>query len=129
MIAQGVLEEQASGEGGGMMNGTTASIAFDIPGLEEATAFIRSRYLVDSILIFGSFARGDARVDSDIDICVTLQRTEKRILDIMVDLHAGLSAILERSIDVVVYDKKVFDERREAGASFEKTIAAEGIAV
>ncbi|MCX7023430.1 MAG: nucleotidyltransferase domain-containing protein [Spirochaetes bacterium] len=111
------------------MSGSTPSILVDIPGMAEAAAFIRSRYLVDSIYIFGSFARGEARVDSDIDICVTLLRAEKRILDIMVDLHAGLSAILERSIDVVVYDKKVFDERREAGASFEKTIAAEGIAV
>ena len=57
---------------------------------------------------------------------MTLQRAEKRIVDIMVDLHAGVSAILERPIDVVVYDKKVFDDRREAGASFEKTLSMNG---
>lgn len=111
------------------MKGTIKSLVADISSFEEATAFIRSRYPVDSIYVFGSVARGEADEGSDIDICVTIQRAEKRILDIMVDLHSGLSGILERPIDVVVYEKKVFDERREAGATFEKTIVAEGITV
>lgn len=51
--------------------------------------------------IFGSFARGEESVKSDVDILIEFQG-EKSLLD-LVALQNELSRILNRKVDVVTY--------------------------
>lgn len=52
--------------------------------------------------IFGSFARGEEREDSDLDILVELKKG-KSLLD-LVALKLELEEVLKRDIDVVTYN-------------------------
>lgn len=52
--------------------------------------------------IFGSFARGEEREDSDLDILVELKKG-KSLLD-LVALKLELEEVLKRRIDVVTYN-------------------------
>ena len=101
----------------------------DVAGFEEALNDIRGRYDVDRILLFGSLARGQDDTDSDIDICVILNSRSERTLVIAREIRLSLFHRLDRAIDVLVYDKPTFEERRDAGASLERTISREGVAV
>jgi predicted nucleotidyltransferase len=78
------------------------SVLADVPGLEAA-------------FIFGSFARGDARPDSDIDLFVYGDRIPdgavgKALLD--------ASLVLDRPIDAKRYDSPTFRRDARPGASF-----------
>ena len=50
--------------------------------------------------VFGSFARGDAREDSDVDVFVEFE-DEKRTYDNFFALHELLETILGRRVDLV----------------------------
>ena len=60
--------------------------------------------------VFGSFARGEEKEDSDLDILVEL-REDKSLLD-LVALKLDLQEILKREIDVVTYNA-IYPEIRE----------------
>lgn len=72
------------------------------PTLEEISEKARpvfEKYGVTRARIFGSFARGDARPDSDIDILITAPPTMS--LFGYMDFKDQLEAELGRSVDVV----------------------------
>jgi predicted nucleotidyltransferase len=50
--------------------------------------------------VFGSFARGQAREDSDVDVYVEFD-DEKRTYDNFFALHELLESVLERRVDLV----------------------------
>lgn len=95
--------------------------------LKNALEDIRSNYDIDKIIIFGSHARGEESSESDIDLCILLNSRKERILEITRKIRLSLFHRLHRSFDILVYDKDNFDERRDAGASFEKTVSREGL--
>lgn len=57
-------------------------------------------YPVERAYVFGSFARGDARPESDIDILVDLDRSKPFGLG-FVDMQQKLEELLGRKVDVV----------------------------
>ena len=67
--------------------------------LRECLPEIREKYGVTSIGVFGSFARGDAGPDSDIDIIVELGRP---IGWELVDLSDYLESRLHHKVDLVI---------------------------
>jgi len=74
------------------------------------------RYEVDKAAIFGSYARGEAAVGSDIDILVKF-RGEKSLLD-LAGLKIELEETLKREVDLLTYDslnplikKRILDEQ------------------
>ena len=67
--------------------------------LRECLPEIREKYGVTSIGVFGSFARGDAGPESDIDIIVELGRP---IGWELVDLSDYLESRLHHKVDLVI---------------------------
>lgn len=63
---------------------------------------ILKRYDVIRAAIFGSFATGDYKEDSDIDILVEF-RGEKSLLD-LAGLKIELEELLKRGVDVLTYN-------------------------
>ncbi|MEI6287866.1 MAG: nucleotidyltransferase domain-containing protein [Bacillota bacterium] len=71
---------------------------------------ISNKYSLDSITLFGSKARGDDNLDSDIDLLVLLNQTvttpiEEAIFDMAYEQELAHSSI----IGIIVYDKTVWD--------------------
>jgi predicted nucleotidyltransferase len=100
-----------------------------IKGFSESIDLIKTRFNVFAIYIFGSRARGDVKPDSDLDICVLLEDSSVRPLDAMREIRLALCDLLRMPLDILVYRKDRFMERRDAGASLERAIDREGIAV
>jgi predicted nucleotidyltransferase len=58
---------------------------------------------VDKLGLFGSYARGDAQDDSDIDILVVFSKKKKNF-DNFMDLSFLLEDILEHKVDLITAD-------------------------
>lgn len=63
---------------------------------------ILKRHAVKRAAIFGSFARGDARAKSDVDILVEYKTKNKSLFD-LVELKSDLEDTLDRKVGVVTY--------------------------
>jgi predicted nucleotidyltransferase len=81
-----------------------AAAAVKIPTVAELKVIIApilKRYGVRKAGIFGSFARGEARADSDLDLLVEPARDGPlyKIIDLKIEIEEALS----RKVDVVTY--------------------------
>lgn len=61
------------------------------------------KHAVKKAAIFGSFARGEAKAKSDVDILIEYKSKNKSLFD-LVDLKSDLEEILDRKVDVVTYN-------------------------
>jgi len=62
---------------------------------------LTERFTVKRIGIFGSFARGEEKAESDIDIIVKL---DEQTFDHYMDLKFRLEEVLQRPVDLVIAD-------------------------
>jgi Predicted nucleotidyltransferases len=63
--------------------------------------------------LFGSFARGEQRSDSDIDILVSFDKSAKVGLLRHADILLGLQKLLNRNVDLVPVGARYPEGRRE----------------
>lgn len=68
--------------------------------LKERDDEIRSKFHVSSIGVFGSFARGEGRKESDVDVLVEFEEGFKTF-DNFMDLKYYLEDIFLRNVDLV----------------------------
>ncbi|MDR1332130.1 MAG: nucleotidyltransferase domain-containing protein [Tannerella sp.] len=66
--------------------------------------YFRSERRVSHAWTFGSFARGDSRPDSDIDIMVEMKTDKRYTLYDLFDIQHQLEKLLCRKIDLVEKD-------------------------
>src|SRR5438067_1986462 len=78
----------------------------------------------DRIILFGSWARGDARPDSDIDLLVIAPSIEPRYRR-SVPLYGALSHIIA-PMDIIVYSPDEVEDWREVPQAFVTTAIREG---
>ena len=81
------------------------------------------------VLLFGSRGRGDARADSDVDLCFIYERLESRNAEVMEELSLSLFGHKFLPVDLLVYDEATFSSRAARPNSFESVIEAEGVGV
>lgn len=79
-----------------------------------------------SIILFGSYAKNLETNDSDMDICVITEEN-KNPFDIMTALRLKLFDELNKAVDIVVYNKNVFDSRKTVVNTFEHEIYSTGV--
>lgn len=72
---------------------------------------IFQKYQIKSAGLFGSYARGDARPDSDIDILVSFGKKTLSLWD-MVGFKDELSGLLNKHVDIVS-DKSIIPYFRD----------------
>lgn len=73
-----------------------------IPNIKRKALPILRRHAVKRASLFGSFARGDAKADSDIDFLIEYQTDDKSLFD-LVDLKSELEESLGRNVDIITY--------------------------
>ena len=78
------------------------------------------------IYLFGSFARGDERDDSDYDFYLVMPDTVTDKLAVSQNAYRSLRGLKRRSVDIVVGSISSFNERKER-KTLENIIAREGI--
>lgn len=81
---------------------------------------------VERIYLFGSYARGEQRNDSDIDLYVVLSDDAPiRATDAMTDINEAIYHIKTIPTDILVSKKSRFDARR-TGFTIEHEVAEKG---
>ena len=85
--------------------------------------------MVSKIILFGSFAKGEEKLDSDIDLCVLTPITDRRPVDISIDLRRKLFNINKMPIDILIYNQDRFAEHAAETTSFAHLINTEGVVV
>lgn len=83
-----------------------------IPVIKRKALPILRRHAVKRAAIFGSFARGDAKVNSDVDFLIEYQTEDKSLFD-LVDLKSDLEATLRRKVDIVTYNSIYWGLRKQ----------------
>lgn len=76
--------------------------------INEYVEEIKKHYKIDYIILFGSYAKGNEGVDSDIDIAIVSEDFDD-LFDVMADLM-GLTWDIDARIEPHPIRKKDFDE-------------------
>ncbi len=95
--------------------------------LLEASDIVKKKYNAKKVILFGSKARGNLGRDSDIDLCIIIEKPERRRIDIAREVRTDLRNYITAPLDVLVYDEKSFNERAALGITMEASIQKEGI--
>lgn len=97
--------------------------------LDALTKVIVEAVPVEQIYLFGSFANGTPRKDSDFDLYVVLKDdAPMKEVEAMDAINYATSKRL-RPIDLLVHTKNKFLDRSTGFATIEKTILTEGIKI
>ena len=95
--------------------------------LDAIVKTIADTGVVSKIILFGSFARGEETPDNDIDLCVLTPITDRRPLDISIDLRMAVRKLQKSPLDLLTYNHERFAERAAQPRSFKNLINSEGI--
>ena len=85
------------------------------------------------IILFGSYASGTARADSDIDLIVVLDKEgstgsfSERMADTVTVRRLLADINRDVAMDVLVYNKSEWQAVQNSGSSFSKEIRAKGV--
>lgn len=71
--------------------------------IKKKIAPILKRHEVKKASVFGSFARGEAKARSDVDLLIEYKKKDKSLFD-LVNLKIELEEILGRKVDIVTYN-------------------------
>jgi predicted nucleotidyltransferase len=82
------------------------------------------RFQPERIILFGSYARGEPRPESDVDLLVVMEspiREAQQALQIRQELNPLFG------LDILVYSQEKIEQRLSLGDSFLREILAEGV--
>ena len=89
---------------------------------------VRSRYSSARLWAFGSRARGLAQQDSDLDVCVVLERLDASIRETISDMAWEVGFEHDVLITTVVFANDMFDHGPASASPLVRTILEEGVA-
>ncbi len=81
------------------------------------------------VLVFGSRARGDHQTDSDLDVCLVLDRIDDAILETISDTAWEVGFERDRIIVTVEYTREQLDHSPVRISPLVRAIQAEGVRV
>ena len=96
----------------------------------ELADSIKSVHPASTIILFGSYARGDVHEDSDLDICVLVPALTQRRLDMNVEIRGLINHICYANglpFDVKLYTYDEFEQESQHRSTLQHTIKTEGV--
>jgi len=91
------------------------SIIFKTSGASKILQNILKKFKdIDRAFIFGSFAKGEEREDSDIDLLIIGEVNEDKLIEEIDKLEKKL----QREINYAIYEKEDFKKKKKEGNSF-----------
>lgn len=88
---------------------------------------LKEKYNAEDVILFGSHAKGDATIDSDIDIFV-IAPTQERFFDRMATVRRLTRDLCYKiPLEPIVLTREEMDKRLQMGDQFVKQIIEDGI--
>ncbi len=88
---------------------------------------VAEKYQLPSVYLFGSYARGTAREDSDIDLIVDTSGTSLRGLFALGALYHDLETALEKKIDLITVQSLQQETRMPSEEQFRNQVWKEKV--
>lgn len=96
--------------------------------VKELKRKISDKYKIDEMRVFGSSARGDRRIDSDIDVFVQLFQMNRQIEEDLFDIAYELELKYDCLIDLIVFSEQTLKEKYFKAPIYQK-ILSEGTVI
>jgi len=96
--------------------------------LETIIQAITSNTKIEALFLFGSWANGEPKPNSDLDIYLVIPDSDIDICDLNAEIRFALYKKLTHPLDLVIAKKSVF-ERRSKLLTLESTIAKQGVRI
>ena len=98
-------------------------------GLEACLRAFDAVAPIREILLFGSFARGEARPDSDVDLCIVADGADRQLETARRFRRAVRDIRAKPPMTLVPISPGRLAEKRECGDHFFQTVVQEGILI
>ena len=95
--------------------------------LKEVAESIKTVHPDSTVILFGSFARGEQNEDSDLDICVLVPEITYRRLEMEVDAACSIRRGFPLPIDLLMYTYEEFEKYSKSRSRLQYTIKKEGV--
>jgi len=98
--------------------------------LDELANRVKNVHPDSTVILFGSYARGEANEDSDLDICVLVSELTQRRIDMNVELRSLIGSLCydyDMPFDIKLYTYDEFEQESMYQSSLQHTIKAEGV--
>ena len=95
--------------------------------LNEVATSIKNVHPNCTVILFGSFARGDQHEDSDLDICVLVPEITYRRLEMEVDAASSIRDDFPLPMDLILYTYDEFEEKAKKRFLIQHDIKKEGV--
>jgi predicted nucleotidyltransferase len=103
----------------------TETIKTDLSAITQA---ITANTKIESLFLFGSWAYGNPKPDSDLDIYLVIPDNDVDICELNAEIRYALYKKLSLPLDLVIAKKSVF-ERRSKALTLENVIAKQGVSI
>ncbi|MBD3377225.1 nucleotidyltransferase domain-containing protein [candidate division KSB1 bacterium] len=90
--------------------------------INSLVSILTSKFPIKDIFLFGSYAKGNDSVTSDLDLCVTTRLANKRKIDLIRAIRKEISDTVDIPMDILVYDMDEFQQRAAHKNTFEYKI-------
>lgn len=98
---------------------------YTLKEIRERVAPIIGKYRISAMYLFGSYARGEAREESDLDFLVDTTGTELTSLLKLGMLYCDLEAAFEKEIDIITVGAIMQESAMPSDMDFKNTILNE----
>ena len=95
--------------------------------LDEVASSIKQVHPNCTIILFGSYARGEQHVDSDLDICVLVPELTYRRADMEIDAACAIRRGFPLPIDLSLYTFDEFEEKSKKKYLLQYDIKKDGV--
>lgn len=102
---------------------------YTIPEIQSIVSPIASRYGLKAVFLFGSYARGEATEESDIDFLVDTTGTELKSLLSLGALYCDLEEALGKKIDMVTVSALEQKARMPSESDFKEMVLKERVSL
>ena len=83
---------------------------------------------IEDLFLFGSWASGEPKPDSDLDIYLVIPDNDVDICDLNAEIRFALYKKISLPLDLIIAKKSVF-ERRSKALTLESIIAKQGVRI
>ncbi len=97
--------------------------------IRRALESLKARFGIQQVYVFGSYARGDASIESDLDVLAVVDDLHEDPFVLAYELRRHLHESLDMALDVVVTSRDQFVRRQQSKWTIEHVASIEGIAV